>query len=543
MTTIDRRDGLRAVLGSRSCLFRTHKGGLRGVPGEDGTRKIGEAPDGMAGEATRVLLVDDEARFRETCERLLIGRGFRVLTAEHGQAALEVLSKNAVDIILLDLKMPVMGGEEFLQAARPRYPTIPVIILSGHGTLPVAVDCMKKGAYDFIAKPFEFEELFLTLERAIEKRNLEREARAYQEETVRSLLALNTEKKRLETIVNCIPNGILVTNDKLEIVLHNPAVLRLLGFSDSLECPAPVSCLFKDEALLETLQRIQGGESHEGESVSQEILVGNRVLRAVSAPNLEPDRRTFWKVSGAVIALEDVTAFKELDRVKSDFVNMVAHELRSPLVSIRQLQSVLAEGLAGPLSEKQTDFAKRGVKKIDALLGLINDLLDVARLEGGRLAQCRVPTDVGVLIEETAALMEPRAKEQGIRLTRACDSLKPVLADPKNIEEILNNLITNAVNYSPGGGEVEVNGKMAGGFVEIRISDTGVGIAPEELPKIFQKFYRVKHPKTRSVSGTGLGLSIVKGIVESLEGSIEVESVVGKGTTLRVLIPAMKEGA
>ena len=496
----------------------------------------------MAGEAIRVLLADDEMRFRETFERLLKMRGFEVITAEDGQAALDVLSKNVVDIILLDLKMPVMGGEEFLRAARPLYPTIPVIILSGHGTLPVAVDCMKKGAYDFLTKPFEFEELVLTVDRAIEKRELERKARFYQEETVRSLLALNTEKKRLETIVNCIPSGILVTNDKLEIVLHNPAVLRLLGLSDPLECPVPVSRVIQDGSLLETLKRIQRGESPEGEFVSQEITVGNRVLRAVSAPNLEPDRRTFWKVSGAVIALEDVTVFKELDRVKSDFVNMVAHELRSPLVSIRQLQCVLAEGLAGPLSEKQADFARRGIKKIDALLGLINDLLDVARLEGGRLAQRLVPTDVSLLIEETAALMEPRAKQQGVRLTWVCDHVRPVLADPKNIEEIVNNLLTNAINYSPDGGEVKVRARMAGDFVEIRVSDTGVGIAPEELPKIFQKFYRVKHPKTRQVSGTGLGLSIVKGIIESLQGSIEVESLAGKGTTFCVLIPAIKEG-
>ncbi|MCJ7597003.1 MAG: ATP-binding protein [Desulfobacterales bacterium] len=495
----------------------------------------------MGGGTISVLLVDDETRFRESFGRLLKGRGFEVILAENGQVALDALARDAVDLILLDLKMPVMGGEEFLRVAWPLYPTIPVIILSGHGTLPIAVDCMKKGAFDFVTKPFEIEELLLTMERAIERRDLERKARAYQEETVRSLLALNTEKKRLETMVNCIPNGIMMTNEKLEIVLHNPGFLRLLGLSGPVGCPVPLSQVIEEASLIEALKRIQRGESPQGELISQEITVGKRVLRAISAPNLELDRRVFWKVSGAVTALDDITVFKELDRVKSDFVNMVAHELRSPLVSIRQLQSVLAEGLAGPLSEKQAEFVKRGIKKIDALLGLINDLLDVARLEGGRLAQRQEPTDVGRVIEEVAALMEPRAKEQGIRLTSTCDHVRPVLADPKNIEEIVNNLLTNAINYSPEGGEVKVSARMAGDFVEIRVSDTGVGIAPEELPKIFQKFYRVKHPRTRQVSGTGLGLSIVKGIVESLQGSIDVESVVEKGTTFRLLIPAMKE--
>jgi signal transduction histidine kinase len=119
--------------------------------------------------------------------------------------------------------------------------------------------------------------------------------------------------------------------------------------------------------------------------------------------------------------------------------------------------------------------------------------------------------------------------------------MRPVVADPKNIEEVLNNLLTNAINYSPEGGKVTVTARGVGNFVEIKVSDTGVGIAPEELPKIFYKFYRVKHPKTRQVTGTGLGLSIVKGIVEAYHGSIHVESVPDQGTTFTVLLPTAQE--
>jgi len=118
--------------------------------------------------------------------------------------------------------------------------------------------------------------------------------------------------------------------------------------------------------------------------------------------------------------------------------------------------------------------------------------------------------------------------------------MKPVVADPRNIEEVLNNLLTNAINYSPEGGKVTVTARGVDNFVEIKVSDTGVGIAPEELPKIFYKFYRVKHPKTRQVTGTGLGLSIVKGIVEAHRGSIHVESVPDRGTTFTVMLPAVQ---
>jgi DNA-binding NtrC family response regulator len=146
----------------------------------------------MVAETIKVLLVDDERRFRETSQRFLKGRGFDVIPAENGQVALDKLKMNSVDLILLDLKMPVMGGEDFLKVARPLYPEIPVIVMTGHGTLDIAVDCMKKGAYDFVTKPFELEQLLLTMERAIEKRNLETKARQYQEEIVRNLLDLNT---------------------------------------------------------------------------------------------------------------------------------------------------------------------------------------------------------------------------------------------------------------------------------------------------------------------------------------------------------------
>ena len=487
-----------------------------------------------------ILLVDDEKQFRDSSQRLLSRKGYDVMTAENGQRALDLLSKSPVDLILLDLKMPGMGGEEFLQAKGPLYPDIPVVVITGHGSLDVAVDCMRKGAYDFITKPFDIPQLMVSIERALEKRSLERKAKDYQEETVQNLLALSTEKKRLETIISCIANGIMVTNKNLDVILHNPALLRLLDVEAPLANPFPVHAIVQDDHLIETLKTIHSGEPLEKEFASQEIRVGERVLRAISAPTLEPERRVFWTVAGTVTVLEDITLFKQLDRMKSDFVNMVAHELRSPLVSIRQIQSVLAEGLAGPLSEKQADFVKRGMKKIDALLALINDLLDVARLEAGRLVQKQTAIDLSELIQDMVLLMQVRAKEQGIDLTYSCENMKPVVADPKNIEEVLNNLLTNAINYSPEGGKVTVTARGAGQFVEIKVSDSGVGIAPEELHKIFDKFYRVKHPKTRGVTGTGLGLSIVKGIVETYRGSIHVESVPDQGTTFTVLLPAVQ---
>jgi two-component system, OmpR family, phosphate regulon sensor histidine kinase PhoR len=490
-------------------------------------------------DKSRILIVDDETAFRESSRRLLKVRGFDVITAENGQAALEALTQGPVDLILLDFKMPVMGGDEFLARAHPLYPEIPIIVLTGHGTLDTAVDCMKKGAYDFLSKPLDFDQLQLAIERALEKRQLEQKAKRFQGDIVRSYLDLNTEKKRLETIINCMACGVMVTNRDLEIVLHNPALFRMIGLLSNPGDPVRVAEIIQDASLVETLKKIQGHEVAEKEFVSQELHLGDKVLRAISAPTLGADRNVFWTVTGAVTVLEDITVFKELDKMKTDFVNMVAHELRSPLVSIRQIQSVLLEGMAGPLLEKQSDFVRRGIKKIDSLLDLINDLLNVARLEAGRLVQQLVRVDVSDLVNEVVGLFEQRAKEQGISLSCSCECSLPVFADPTNIEKVLNNLISNAINYSPGGGRVEVSACLRGEYVEIRVSDTGVGIPSEEIPKIFEKFYRVKHPKTRNVTGTGLGLSLVRGIVENYCGRIEVESVPDRGTTFRVYLPLM----
>ncbi len=486
-------------------------------------------------ETVRIMVVDDEKTIREGCRRVLTNKGYDVVLAENGRQALDILDAEPPDIILLDLKMPVMGGEEVLGITGSKYPDIPVIIITGHGTVDTAVECMKRGAYDFVTKPFQLDQFILTITRAVEKRQLAQKARKLEEANMRNLYDLNLEKSRLKTIINRMANGVMVTNRNLEVVLHNPALMRLAEISKEISPPAPITEIIDDEAIIETLRRIQAGNSPESESFSQEICAGSNVLRAISAPVLSPS----MDIAGTVTVLEDITAFKQLDQMKSDFVNMVAHELRSPLVSIRQLNSVLLEGLAGPLEGKQKEFVSRGVKKIDSLLELINDLLDVAKIEAGKFVQHQVPTDIGRLMEDTVALMEPRAKEMGITLTCSSRDLKPVQADPKNIEEIFNNLISNAINYSPEGGQVSVSAQGLGEYMEIRVEDTGVGISPEELPRIFDKFYRVKHPKTRQVMGTGLGLAIVKGIVEAHHGTIDVKSVQDKGTTFRILLPVI----
>ena len=176
-----------------------------------------------------VLVVDDEKVLRDGCTLVLKPEGYRVLTAANGQEALDQLAAEPVNVVLCDLKMPVMGALEVLEQTSVRYPGIPVIIMTGLGTVADAVECMKKGAYDFVTKPFSIDHLCLVVKRALEKQLLEQQTRQLQEEQARNLYNLAMEQSRMHTIVNCMADGVLVTNREGEVVLCNSTLMQLLG--------------------------------------------------------------------------------------------------------------------------------------------------------------------------------------------------------------------------------------------------------------------------------------------------------------------------
>jgi signal transduction histidine kinase len=260
-------------------------------------------------------------------------------------------------------------------------------------------------------------------------------------------------------------------------------------------------------------------------------------LRSISAAAFEPDREVFWKIAGTVTVIEDITLFRQIDRIKSDFINMVTHELRSPLAAIRQINTVFLDGMTGPLNEKQKDFVKRVINKTDGLLELINDLLNMANMESSTRIEHETSTDIARIIEDIVTLIRPEAASQNVDISFTFHNLKPVKTDPKKIELIVNNLISNAVKYSPGGGMVSIISNIEDDILKITVEDQGIGIPMEEQAKIFNRFYRVKNPQTRKVTGTGLGLSMVKEIVESFGGKICVTSIQDKGTTFTISIP------
>ena len=488
-------------------------------------------------EEMRILVVDDEKIMREGAERILTKEGWKATIAENRERGLELIKDGKFRILLLDLMMPGISGMDVLKTVRESQPELLVIVITGYATIENAVEAMKRGAYDFIPKPFTPDQLRIVVRRALEKLNLEREAELLRIEREKSLQDVANEKSKTLTIINHMADGVLVTDQNGYIVLNNPAVTRMLGLEEESPLGKHLSEWTGNEDLARMLEKVLSMGSSQNRGISQELALGDPPKNFFVAHSA-PIRSEQGEVFGSVTIFNDVTWLKELDQMKSEFVNMVSHELRSPLSSIRQKLSLIVDGLTGEINEEQKQIVSRVQHRIDGLIGMISSLLDLARIEAGRLVQQKERIALSEIIDEVVELMDQEVEKKGLKFEVTIDAqLFPVHADRQSMETVITNLLSNAVKYNREGGRVSISARNRGEFVEVKVADTGVGISEENLPRIFDKFYRIRSEYTRKVIGSGMGLPLVKAIVEAHFGTISVESESGEGTTFTVLLP------
>jgi two-component system phosphate regulon sensor histidine kinase PhoR len=475
----------------------------------------------------KILVIDDEKRIREGCSKILTKEKCLVDTAENGETGLKMIEDKYYDIILTDLMMPGIGGMEVIAKVREQHLDTIVIVITGFATLEHSIEAMKKGAFDFIPKPFTPDQLRVVVSKAVRM--------------TRTLQDIATEKTRVKTLVNYLAGGVLVTDRRKNIILYNPVLLRMLGYEGEALDDQPLSALTTDETLTGIIDGILGLSPGEFKVLSAEIEPYRKgeehsdqlYLRAQAVPF----QNRSGEILGSVTIIDDITHLKELDEMKSAFVSMVSHEIRSPLSTILSQIKILLDGLAGELGAKQADILGKISRKIEGLVALSNELLDLSRIEAGLIVQDKQKVQLMDTLESLVGFMQTRAKEKNISLSLKKADLPLINADEKSLEEVFGNLITNAIIYTPEGGKVHIAGEVKGDFVDIRVSDTGYGIAPDEIPLIFERFYRAKTDKTRNIIGTGLGLPIVKSIVEAHNGTVKVESKEGAGSTFSVRLP------
>ena len=488
-------------------------------------------------KTTQVLVIDDEKDLRDGAERILARLGCAVLKAPRGDIGLDIIKKEDVAIVLLDMKMPGMDGMEVLKRIMAMDKEILVIIITGYATLETAIEAMKIGAYDFISKPYEPEQLRIVVRRAREKLELKREAEKLEKERKKTLLDLDTEKSRIHTIIESLPNGVMVTNSDGMVVLINPSLLHHLNLDPTLTAGEHVDYYIQDKELSKLILEISQGKHVDFDDIPtyELALLNNKYLMARGRPVLGEKRECI----GAVVNFMDISAMKTLDQLKSEFVAKVSHELRSPLSTIHeQLAQVLRDSV-GEDSDDDQYMLSRAKEKTQGLISLIGDLLDLSRIESGMVIQELKKINLGDLLKDIVDFLGSRArnKQQALTLEVAGEPIPALKADPVALESIFGNLISNAINYTQEEGEIRVKIEYTGINLRVTVSDNGFGIEERHLDKIFDRFYRVKNDKTRYITGTGLGLPIVKSLVDSIGGFIDVDSTFGKGTSFTVIIP------
>ncbi len=253
-----------------------------------------------------------------------------------------------------------------------------------------------------------------------------------------------------------------------------------------------------------------------------------------------PVRGTAGDYWGRLFVFRDVTHERQVDRMKTDFISLVSHELRTPLTSIKGFTDLILEGDAGEVREEQREYLSIVKQNADRLVSLINELLDISRIESGRVQLQLAPVRMQEVVDLVVASLSPQIQQKSQALhVRVAPELLPVLGDRDRLTQVLTNLLSNAHKYTPAGGSIRVEAKSQDNQVVVSVTDNGIGISPEDQKNLFTKFYRVDSSLTRQIGGTGLGLAIVKSIVELHGGAVSVESQPGQGSTFSFTMPVV----
>jgi PAS domain S-box-containing protein len=329
------------------------------------------------------------------------------------------------------------------------------------------------------------------------------------------------EREETTALIETMADGVVAADARGTIVMLNRAARRLLGYGPDDPFPAPAE-LFHDKTARDLVGAVLAGREAEPQELERDgrtLLVGGRAL-----PN-----------GGALLVIRDVTELRHLEAVRRDFVANVSHELKTPLTSITGYAETLAtEATAGTQTER---FARTILNNARRMQRLVDDLLDLSRIESGRWQPGPERVDVRGLAGEVWATFADRARERRIQFTAAAGAIHHVTADPDALRQVLTNLLDNALRHTPPGGRITVAVETTPGGVTVAVADTGSGIAPEHLPRIFERFYRADPGRSREEGGTGLGLAIVKHLVEAHGGRVEAHSALGRGTTIRMFFP------
>lgn len=347
---------------------------------------------------------------------------------------------------------------------------------------------------------------------------------------------LEAEHRRLEVALDQMADGLIIADSQGNVVRVNPAAGRLLQVDPEEAVGRSLIAVLKDHELAGFIRGFLDGQADAGPRTFEVGPPGQRrtvqVKVSQAAAGGDPGRYL-------VVLFQDITELKQTEQVRRDFVANVSHELRTPVAALKALVESLENGAVED-PEVAADFLRRLRVEVDGLALLVEELFELARIESGRPDLNLRPLDIGEVVRQAVERMRPLADRQGVNLLlRLGAELPPVEADPDRIQQVVLNLVHNAVKFTPPGGRITVSVERRGEEVAVSVADTGVGIPPEVLPRVFERFF--KADRSRSAGGSGLGLAIAKHIVQAHGGRIWAESAgEGRGATFTFTLPARR---
>ena len=523
----------------------------------------------MVATTAKILVADDEPGVRLTTQAILQDEGYDVETASGGLEAVEAIRQRHFDLVLTDLKMPGVDGLGVLAEVRKRSPLTVTVMMTGYGSVGSALEAVQLGAYEYLLKPIEVEDLKQAVRRSLERKRLSEIDALYR------ISWTVTQSQNPASIASEISNAVrgvlglayacLLTGQNGYWTGNGSPALHQAFDSPSLQHALQRGLIITDQdhdkaaaawaqdsqvrsyALVPGLVGSQlvcvlcahnGQESYEFHASAVRFLQGLASQTALALQNaalISELKRNNEELAAANHKLQ------QLDKLKSNFLSVATHELRTPLSVILGYNAMLQESLQDRLDESERQTLTESIAACKRLIRMVNSMLDISQIESGKMKMEFAPADLRRVVNSVAALFQQEARNRhlGLRVEAPARPLRVEL-DAERIEQVLINLLGNAIKFTPAGGSIRiaVHPHPESRQVEISVQDTGVGIAPEDQVRIFDEFAQVRHPQPGSVrDGSGLGLAIARRIVEAHHGHLRVTSSLGAGSTFSFTLP------
>lgn len=483
-----------------------------------------------------ILLIEHDNRVIESIRQGL-KEPYELDVEKTAGAGIKKASSKEYDLFFIATDLPDMDGVDVLARIRSIYPDAICVMMEADPDIDTIMRSGRMGGYDFLKKPIKHHKLERLMKRATERRWYIREARRLEDEKNSNLLAISEEQSRLRSVINSIDDGLMITNNRREIIFTNPRLHKLIDVKREILVGEKIFDIIPRKLQMQIDAIFERNDP--SCSIKEEIVIeppAKLVVLANSTPILGDNN----KLTGVVSVLRDISEIKALELSKSEFINMVAHELKAPLGAIKGYLEMVVEKQLGENNELYENYLKRSLNRSEAMLALLQDLLNIFRMDAQTVRREIEKLDAGELLKETIEFFDSNIQKRKLKLKVDIKSNLFIEADREEIRRVYTNLISNAIKYNKDEGRIKLEANIEGEEVVIKIEDSGIGMKPEESERLFEEFFRAKNEHTRKISGTGLGMTILKKIVDEYGGKIFVESEYEKGSCFEVRLPLAK---